>query len=449
MVRFDFNGAMKSAIGDQGIDDDELKTMGGPLREVHRLIQERSGAGRQYLGFLDLPFQDDSLIDAIQEEADRLAEAADSHVILGIGGSYLGAKAIFDALCHPFHNLLQPDQRKGRPRLFFEGNAMDPDALSGLKDVLGPFTLNVVSKSGTTLETAIAYRILKSWKPVRSVATTDPESGALRRMAEEWGMTAFGVPGNVGGRYSVLSPVGLLPAAVMGVDIRALLAGARDMAERCQSPDWRDNPAYAYAAIQQLAQRRRWHISVLVCWSKALETFGFWHDQLVAESLGKQGRGRMPLTAVSSRDLHSRGQQWQEGARNMLITNLYVEGFCRDLTVPDDPENRDGLNYVAGTPLSKLQETARLGTNFAYQQAQRPTVGLSVPVLNAHALGQLFYLFELSTVAEGYLMGINPLDQPGVEAYKRFMFALLGREDLEDARRQFGARPAESDRYRV
>jgi glucose-6-phosphate isomerase len=466
-VRLDFNAMLKPILGDaHGLDPQEIFGLQGDVDKVHRQITERTGRGSDFLGFLDLPYQSDDVLASIQATADRLASLGDMHVVMGIGGSYLGARALIEALTHPYRNELPRDARQDRPRIYWEGNNVDPDAMAALLGILPTsrpdrieraFTLNVISKSGTTLETAVSFRIFhERMRQVYGaeyapfiVATTDGSKGNLCNLAKQEGFETFVIPDNVGGRYSVLTPVGLLPAAVAGIDIRELLAGARFMAERCRTADLRQNPAYLYAALQYQAVKKGYDISLMAAWSKRLEFFGFWYDQLAAESLGKEEQGRVPITSVNTRDLHARGQQIQEGQRNTVVTNLLIATPGQDVEVPFVEGDPDGLNYVAGKKLSEVSRKALEGTVYAYAREGRPSMTLHIPELNAFTMGQLIYLFELSTVAEGYLMGINPLDQPGVEAYKRFMFANLGRADMQEARDEFEARPKGSPEFIV
>lgn len=466
-VHLDFNAMLAPIAGkNYGIDPERLWGLQERVLDVHSQITNRTGKGAAYLGFLDLPQMAQESLSEIQRQADRVAALGDRHVVLGIGGSYLGARAIVEALGHPFRNELHRRERQDRPRLYWEGNGLDSDTIHALLELLpterpdtidDAFTLNVISKSGTTLETAVAFRVFQQrakevFGPDHAeyvIATTDESKGTLRAIADAEGYATFVIPDDVGGRYSVLTPVGLLPAAVAGVDIAELVAGARAMAERCSDPDLRRNPAYLYAALQYLAYQAGRTVSIMASWTKRLEFFGFWYDQLSSESLGKDGQGRVPITAVNTRDLHARGQQIQEGPHNMVVTNLWVLEPEHDLRFPEDPANLDNLNYLAGTRFSTMLKGAIEGTNYAYARDQRPTMNLLLPRLNAFTLGQLFYLFELATVTEGYLMGINPLDQPGVEHYKKFMFAILGRADMAEHLAEFERRTTASQDYVV
>lgn len=466
-VRLDYNAMLKPILGPaHGLDPAEIDALQGSIDQVHRQITERTGRGHDFLGFLDLPYQSDEELDRITATADRLASLGDIHVVLGIGGSYLGARALIEGLCHPYRNELSRDEREGRPRIYYEGNNVDPDSMAALLGMLPSarpqgveraFTLNVISKSGTTMETAVGFRLFH--ERVRQVygsefgryvvATTDSSKGKLRALADQEGFETFVIPDNVGGRYSVLTPVGLLPAAVAGIDLRELMEGARFMAERCRQADLQENPAYLYAALQFLAVSKGYDVSLMAAWSKRLEFFGFWYDQLAAESLGKEEKGRVPLTSVNTRDLHARGQQIQEGQRHTVVTNLLVAKPEQDVEIPFVEGDPDGLNYVAGKTLSEVTRKALEGTVYAYSREGRPSMTVHIPELNAFTMGQLIVLFEVATVAEGYLMGINPLDQPGVEAYKRFMFANLGRADMAEARAEFEARPMGSSAYMI
>ncbi|MEB3284321.1 MAG: glucose-6-phosphate isomerase [Candidatus Sericytochromatia bacterium] len=458
-VRLEFNYMLDRLIGpERGLSLDAVKAMAEPLARVHERIVARDGAGSDFLGFLDLPEQDPAALDRIQATADRLAAAGDIHVVLGIGGSYLGGRAILESLFSPFRNEMSRAERQDRPRIYFEGNNLDADSMQALLDRLptspgdaaGDATLNVISKSGGTIETAIAFRVFRQWAERvygkeeaarRIVATTDEAKGSLKKLADQEGYEQFVIPDNVGGRFSVLTPVGLLPAAIAGVDIKALVAGARAMAARCREVDMFKNPAYMYAALMDLSYRAGRNVSIMAAWTKRLEFFGYWYDQLGAESLGKAGGGRIPFTSVNSRDLHARGQQVQEGPFNTVVTNLVVGRSARPLMVESDTQDLDGLNYLEGWDLDKMQRGAMDGTRFAYAKDGRPSLNLEIPEINAYTLGQLFYLFEVATLAEGYLQNINPLDQPGVEAYKKFMFGNLGRPDMAAYKAEFDARP--------
>jgi glucose-6-phosphate isomerase len=411
-------------------------------------------------GFIDLPQKtldehrrkaDASVLGRVLSRAAQLRDQLDRVVILGIGGSYLGARALFEALRSAYHNELPAESRLGVPRIYFEGNNFDNDALQELLDLLQTTCVDpeireerwgiiVISKSGGTLETAVANRIIRremaeyygarSERLRRLVVPITGAAGQLRDLCKAEGFAdedIFTIPDNVGGRYSVFTPVGLLPAAVMGLDMRALLLGAAAMTKRFLEEPFERNPVLQYAGVNFLmAEELGKPIRVLAVWSKKLEALGLWYDQLLAESLGKQGRGPTPLTAVETRDLHSRGQQHQEGRRDRVINNLVV-GLPRavPIAVGMADRNEDDLNALARKTLPNILDAALRGTNQAYAAAARPTADLTIPSLTEHTLGQLMQMLMLATVVEGHLMGINPYGQPGVEAYKRNMRELL------------------------
>ncbi|MCA9258936.1 MAG: glucose-6-phosphate isomerase [Planctomycetales bacterium] len=386
---------------------------------------------------------DQSEVRRIQAAADRLAARCDSVVVLGIGGSYMGARALLEACCHPFYNELSSEQRQGRPRIYFEGNNVDNDSMTGLLELLqrdkGRWGIVVISKSGGTLETAAAFRImvdaLRAALPAEAnlgdyiVPVTGPDS-KLDRLAQALGVAAdasFPVPDGVGGRFSVLSAVGLLPAALMGLDIEALLRGAEVMNDHFASQPPGSNVPLDYTGVCHAAERDAGcHIRIMSTWGKRLEALGLWYDQLLSESLGKEERGALPLTVVNTRDLHSRGQQHQQGRRDKIITNVIVDqASAAPIALGSSEYNQDGLNELADKTLPDILSAAVAGTNQAYAADQRPTTDLHLPQLNEYVMGQTLQMFMLATVLEGRLIGINPYGQPGVEDYKRNMNAIL------------------------
>jgi glucose-6-phosphate isomerase len=378
----------------------------------------------------------------LRASADRLAEAVDSVVVLGIGGSYMGARAMMEACCHAYYNEVEPAMRRGRPRIYFEGNNVDNDALLDLVRLLESrgdrWGIVVISKSGGTLETAVAFRVLlrelrgtlgsEGGKIAELVVPVTGKSGKLSDLADalECG-DRFLVPDGVGGRFSVLSPVGLLPAALLGLDIDKLLTGAKTMNEHFRTAPPHENVVLNYVGVCHLMEERRGcHVRVLATWGKRLEAFGLWYDQLLAESLGKEERGALPLTVVNTRDLHSRHQQHQQGQRDKLLTNLIVErpqsdpvplGWC--------DSDEDELNRFADRTVPEVLAAAIKGTNRALGEDKRPTADFRVPRLDEYTLGQLFQMMMLATVVEGRLIGINPYGQPGVQKYKEYMEAEL------------------------
>jgi glucose-6-phosphate isomerase len=414
-------------------------------------------------GFIDLPQKtlDDhrrkgeaSVLGRVLAAAARLREEADRVVILGIGGSYLGARALFEALRSAYHNELPPEARLGVPRVYFEGNGADNDAFQDLLELLEVTCVDpeireerwgvvVVSKSGATLETAAAYRILRreaagyygsrSERIKQLFVPVTGSAGKLRDLCKADGYAddeVFTIPDNVGGRFSVFTTAGLLPAAVMGLDVRALLLGAAAMTKRFLEEPFERNPVLQFAVVnylmaEELGKKQR----VLSIWSKKLEAVGLWYDQLLAESLGKQTRGPTPVTAVQTRDLHSRGQQHQEGSRDRVINNLVVKNWRHPgIKIEMADRNEDGLNVLARKTLPDIMDAALRGTNQAYHEVARPTADLVVPTVSEHTMGQLLQLLMLATCVEARLMGLNPYGQPGVEAYKRNMMHKLKSE---------------------
>ena len=411
-------------------------------------------------GFIDLPQklldqfrrkQDASELGKVLRIANRLKEEVDRCVVLGIGGSYLGAKALFDALCHTYHNEMPAKLRMGKPRMYFEGNNVDNDALQDLFELLENTCVDpeiieerwgviVVSKSGGTMETAAAYRALKAeaakfYGPKsemlrRAIVPVTGPKGKLRDLCRAEGYAdddILTIPDNIGGRFSVFTPVGLLPAAVMGLDVRALLLGAATMTKRFLEEPFDRNPVLQYAAVNYLmTEELKKSTRVLAVWSRKLEAVGWWYDQLLAESLGKQGRGPTPLTAVYTRDLHSRGQQLQDGTRDKLINNLVVRTVKHPAVVIGMADrNEDDLNQFSRKGYPDLLDAAFKGTTEAYADVARPTADIVLPTISEHVIGQLMQMLMLATVVEGRLMGMNPYGQPGVEAYKANMMRHL------------------------
>ena len=409
-------------------------------------------------GFLELPerlltsYRDqrsDSELGTILSTASRLRESVDRVVVLGIGGSYMGARALMEACCEPYFNELSRADRGGRPRMYFEGNNVDNDATTGLLKLVGTgklasniddrWALVVISKSGGTLETAVAFRqFLDALKSSCGNASAIAElvvpitgrDGSLFDLATKLGCNSmFQVPTGVGGRFSMFSPVGLLPAAILGIDIVKLLEGAAAMNDHFRNAPIDENIVLQYVGVSHLTEIKGATIRVLNVWSKALEATGLWYDQLLAESLGKQLRGATPLTTVNTRDLHSRAQQHQEGRFDKLHTNLIVDQWRTDsLRVGHQDDDVDRLNDLADKTLPEIMTAAIEGTNQAYKSAGRPTADLHLPQIDESSLGQLFQMLMLATVAEGRLLGINPYGQPGVEAYKTNMNRILDRK---------------------
>ncbi|WP_051344317.1 glucose-6-phosphate isomerase [Alicyclobacillus herbarius] len=410
--------------------------------EWHRRLGQGDVPGGDFLGWLHLPSQTlEAGLSDLLETAEQIKEQSDALVVIGIGGSYLGARAAFE-WCQPEgYNQLSREQRKG-PELYFAGNHLSADGLHDLLRLLEGkrVTLNVISKSGTTTEPAVAFRVLRAWllKQVgpeeakkRIVATTDKAKGALRQLAEEEGYRTFVIPDDVGGRYSVLTPVGLLPLAAIGIDIRELLQGAATMEQTLSTPALTENIAYRYAAVRNVLYRRGKTTEILAVYEPALRQFAEWWKQLFGESEGKDGKGIYPSSLGFTTDLHSLGQYVQEGLRTLFETVVQIEQPQHEIQVPSDKSLDDGLEYLAGRGVSWVNDQARLATALAHADGGVPNLLVSVKDRSARSLGGLFYFFELACAMSGLLLGVNPFDQPGVEAYKKNMFALLGKPDFE------------------
>jgi glucose-6-phosphate isomerase len=422
--------------------DEELWASGGNVPAAKQPLDA---------GFHELPERlldelaergDESVIARMRTCANRLSGEVDSVVVLGIGGSYMGARALLEACCHQYYNEISAQKRSGRPRMYFEGNNADNAGVVELIELLrsrgDKWAIVVISKSGGTLETAAAFRIFlreleqslgkRANRIGELVVPITGSSGKLFNLAQSLGCPeVFPVPDGVGGRFSVLSAVGLLPAALLGLDLERILAGAAAMNEHFCSAPVAENIVLNFVGVcHALEEKQGCRTRILSTWGKKLESLGLWYDQLLAESIGKQERGALPLTVVNTRDLHSRGQQHQEGPRDKLITNIFVEkSNYSHQAIGHSDRDEDGLNELAAKTLPDILGAAFAGTNQAYREADRPTADILVPKLDEHTMGQLFQLFMLATVVEGRLIGINPYGQPGVEAYKRNMNAIL------------------------
>lgn len=438
----------RAAAGE--LSEDRFALLAADVRRAHALVHDGGGPGAEYLGWVDLPLSyDRDELARIEAAAARIREQAEVLVVAGVGGSYAGARAVIEALSHPLYNVLDPGQRHG-PMVLFAGHNLSSAYLAGLLDALGEreVALNVISKSGATLETAVAFRFLRAYLQRRYgeaearrriYVTTDGEGGALRQLAAAEGYASFAVPRRIGGRYSVLTPVGLLPIAAAGIDVRALLAGAAAAAAAYQDPDLGANPCYRYAVARTLLYRQGKAVELLVSYEPMLAALAEWWKQLFGESEGKEGRGLYPASAAFTTDLHSLGQYLQEGQRHLIETAIWVTEPPRDLALPAAAGD-DGLGFLAGASLHSINQRAREATELAHTDGGVPVLTITLPELAAEPMGQLLYFFEKACAMSGYLLGVNPFDQPGVEAYKKNMFALLGRPDQADLRAQLEAR---------
>ena len=410
------------------------------LRIAHNHLQKNDGAGGDFTGWVRLPQEyDRQEFDRIQAAARRIQSDSRALVVIGIGGSYLGARAAIEFLKSEHYNALKKDT----PDIYFTGNSISSTALAELVEICEgkDISINMISKSGTTTEPAVAFRFFrelleKKYGPDgaarRIYATTDAHKGALKSLADAEGYEEFVVPDNVGGRYSVLTAVGLLPIAVAGVDTDALLAGAREMEALCEIADY-TNPAWQYAAMRHELYRSGKKIELLACFEPSFRFMAEWWKQLYGESEGKEGKGLFPASVDFTADLHSMGQYIQQGERTLLETVVRFAADPDQLTVPHDDVNGDGLNFLEGKTMDFINRQAMDGTLLAHVEGGVPNLIVSAGERNARTLGELIYFFEFSCGLSGYLLGVNPFDQPGVEAYKKNMFALLGKPGYEEA----------------
>ncbi len=430
-ITFDY----KTALG--FLREEEIVNVKEQVKAAHNALHNKTGAGNDFLGWVSLPQDyDKEEFARIKAAAEKIKKDSDVLIVIGIGGSYLGAKAAIDFLTGPFYNYTSKTQ------IFFAGNSISPNYINGLlKSIEGKdVSVNIISKSGTTTEPAIAFRIFKEYLETkygkeeakkRIYATTDKAKGALKNLADKEGYETFVVPDDVGGRFSVLTAVGLLPIAVCGADIDKLMAGARDAMDIYAGDDVFENDCYMYAAIRNILHRKGKNIEMLVNYEPELQYFIEWWKQLYGESEGKDQKGIFPAGASFSTDLHSMGQYIQDGLRNIFETVLYVENSKEDIVVGTDPENVDGLNFLSGKTVDFVNKKAFEGTLLAHTDGGVPNLVIKLAALDEYTLGQLFYFFEKACGISGYMLGVNPFNQPGVESYKKNMFALLGKPGYE------------------
>ncbi len=457
----DHNYAMAEFLGESGLKETDLQALAPRLEACHQDL------AAQRLGFMELPYQT-QVVKEIRQVAKPLLEWCWDVVVLGIGGSALGARALHQALCHPQHNKFPMARRQHKPGLWVADN-IDPDNLYGLLDSLDlrRTGFNVISKSGNTAETLAQflwiYRLLKGRvgddkARERLVITTDPEKGPLRSLVAQEHLASLAVPPDVGGRFSVLSAVGLLPAVLAGIDVEELLAGARFMAQRLKEPGPDRNPAYRLAALFYLfATARNRPILVFMPYASTLDGMAAWFCQLWAESLGKQRdlkgnvvhTGSTPVRALGTTDQHSQLQLYMEGPADKLITFLSVDKFQNNLEIPDLYPDQEALSYLGGHSLNELLRVEQQASAFNLMKAGRPNLTLHLPEINPFTIGQLIYLLEVVTVAAGSLYGVNAFDQPGVEGGKRTTYGLMGRQGFENERRAFTAAPPALEKYRI
>ncbi len=429
------------------ISQEEISYMAKLVGDSKEVLMSRTGAGNDFLGWLDLP------VDYDKEEFARIKQAAakiqgdsDVLVVIGIGGSYLGARAAIEFLRHGFYNNLSKEARK-TPEIYYAGNSISSAYLAGLLEVIGDrdFSVNVISKSGTTTEPAIAFRVFKGLlekkygkegAAKRIYATTDKARGALKNLATEEGYETFVVPDDVGGRFSVLTAVGLLPIAASGADIDKLMEGAAAGRELALNKPFEENDAMQYAALRNILLRKGKAVEVLANYEPSLHYVSEWWKQLYGESEGKDQKGIFPASVDLTTDLHSMGQFIQDGARIMFETVMNVEKSRSTIEIQEEPVDLDGLNYLAGKDMDFVNKNAMNGTILAHTDGNVPNLVVNIPEQNEFYLGQLFYFFEFACGLSGYLLGVNPFNQPGVESYKRNMFALLGKPGYESEREE-------------
>ena len=426
----------------------ELAAMEKEVKEADRLLRAGKGPGSDFLGWIKLPKNyDKEEFARIKVAAKKIQKKAQALVVIGIGGSYLGARAVIEYLKSNNYNSLKKDT----PDIYFAGNCISADAVKELFELIEgkDLCVNVISKSGTTTEPAVAFRIFRDYleqkygaeeAKERIFVTTDRARGTLKQFSTEKGYETFVVPDDVGGRFSVLSAVGLLPIAVAGIDIDKLMAGAASASEQFTDPDLSKNDCYRYAAIRNLLYRKGKTLEVLASYEPFTAMFSEWWKQLYGESEGKDQKGIFPASVIFSTDLHSLGQFIQDGTRNLFETVLDIEDTGVKFTIPADAANVDGLNFLSGMDMNRVKKTAMEGTILAHVDGGVPNLVVKISERNAFVLGELLYFFELSCAISGYLLGVNPFNQPGVESYKKNMFALLGKPGYEDLKANLEAR---------
>ena len=425
-------------------NENELKQIKPYVELANEVLTSKSGAGNDFLGWVDLPENyDKDEFARIKKAAEKIKNDSEVLVVIGIGGSYLGAKAAIEFLSHSFYNNLPKDKRK-TPEIYFAGTNMSGVYLQHLIEVVGDrdFSVNVISKSGTTTEPAIAFRVFKKMleekygkeeAAKRIYATTDKEKGALKTLATAEGYETFVVPDNVGGRFSVLTAVGLLPIAAAGINIDELMAGAKDAMNDFANKNMDENQALQYAAVRNILHRKGKDLELMVNYEPRVHYLAEWWKQLFGESEGKDGKGLYPTSADFSADLHSLGQYIQEGKRLFFETVVSIGKPEVEFVIESDKDNLDGLNFIAGKTLDYVNKKATDGVILAHIDGDVPNLGVNIPEATPYYLGYTFYFFEKACGVSGYLLGVNPFDQPGVEAYKKNMFALLGKPGYEEA----------------
>ena len=429
------------------ISEEEYAAIYPQVEAAHKQLEAKNGPGSDFLGWMTLPRDyDKEEFARIKAAAKKIQSDSDVLLVIGIGGSYLGARAAIEFLSHSFYNVLDKSVRK-TPEIYFCGNSISSTYLKHLMDVVGDrdFSINMISKSGTTTEPAIAFRVFKEKLEAkygkkgaaeRIYATTDKAKGSLKHLSDEEGYETFVVPDDVGGRFSVLTAVGLLPIAVSGADIDKLMEGAASGRKRALENDFEENDALQYAALRNILLRKGKSVEILANYEPAVHYVSEWWKQLFGESEGKDNKGLFPASVDLTTDLHSMGQFIQDGSRVMFETVINIDTPREELTIGEEPVDLDGLNYLAGKTVDFVNKSAMNGTILAHTDGQVPNFMVTVPEVNEFYLGELFYFFEFACGVSGYLLGVNPFNQPGVESYKKNMFALLGKPGYEAQREE-------------
>lgn len=462
-LKMDYNHMMMEFVGKAGISTTDLDALAFQAERAVRAMEEKRQAGQ--MDWRDLPYQSEEILKDILQYVSEVKDQVEAFVVLGIGGSALGPIAVQQAINHPFYNELPREKRGGYPRFYVADN-VDPERLSALFDVIDvtKCLFNCISKSGSTSETMSQFMIIKEMLEERLpkeevknhiVCTTDAEKGNLVKIAKEEGYRMFVVPAGVGGRFSELTPVGLLPAAMCGIDIRALLAGAAEMDRRSKEPNWQKNPAFLYGALHYLAMRQGKNISVMMPYADSLKYIADWYAQLWAESLGKrydnEGHevfaGQTPVKALGVTDQHSQVQLYTEGPFDKVVVLLGVEEYKTTLTIPKLYQDIPSLGFLGGVTQNQLIQTEQMATEYALLKSGRPNLTITLPRVNEFMLGQLLYFFEVATAFTGELLQINAFDQPGVEEGKNATYAMFGRPGYEEKKRELEMRPAKKDCY--
>lgn len=431
---------LKIELKHTNISEEEMNQYSTEVEKIHQDLYKKANDEKEFLGWLNLPTDyDKEEFDRIKAVAKKVKEDSDIFLVIGIGGSYLGARAVIEAMNSPFANEMVEEKN---PKVIFVGNNLNPDYIHDVIEFIGDkdLSINVISKSGTTTEPAIAFRIFREFLEnkygiaearSRIYVTTDKQKGALKKLADSEGYESFVIPDNVGGRYSVLTAVGLLPIAVSGIDIDKLMCGAVAAQNRYADEKLKYNDCYKYAVARNILYKKEKNIELLVDYDPKLHYMIEWWKQLYGESEGKEGKGIFPAGVEFTTDLHSMGQYIQQGRRNLFETVLNIENSKTDLEIKNDEDNLDGLNYLTGKSLDYVNKKAMEATIEAHVSGDVPNIVITMNQLDEENLGQLIYFFELACAMSGRLLGVNPFDQPGVEAYKKNMFRLLGKPGYE------------------